>query len=53
MRISDHELESVANLKNLRLTGTIGWTGLAEHDSTLVLRDGGAQESYTLDRKTP
>jgi eukaryotic-like serine/threonine-protein kinase len=53
VRISDHKLEKVASLKNLRLTGTFAWTGLAADDSPLVLRDVGSQEVYALDWETP
>jgi eukaryotic-like serine/threonine-protein kinase len=53
VRISDHKLERLASLKNLRLTGALGWTGLAEDDSPLVLRDVGTQEIYALDWEAP
>ncbi len=53
VRISDHKLERLVSLKNLRLTGTIGWTGLANDDSPLVLRDVGTQEIYALDWNAP
>jgi len=53
LRISDHKLERLVSLKNLRLTGTIGWTGLANDDSPLVLRDVGTQEIYAFDWNAP
>jgi Tol biopolymer transport system component len=55
VRISDHKLEKIANLKGLRLTiGAWGtWCGLAPDDSPLVLRDVGSQEIYALDLQLP
>ncbi len=53
VRISDHRLERLISLKNLRLAGAYGWTGLAQDDSPLVLRDVGAQEIYALDWEAP
>jgi Tol biopolymer transport system component/predicted Ser/Thr protein kinase len=53
VRIGDHKLERLASLKNLRLTGARGWTGLAQDDSPLVLRDIGTQEIYALDWLAP
>ena len=43
----------MASLKNLRLTGTYAWTGLAADDSPLMLRDVGTQEIYALDWQAP
>jgi Tol biopolymer transport system component len=53
LRISDHKLERLVSLKNLRLTGSLGWTGLAPDDSPLVLRDVGTQEIYAFDWNAP
>ncbi len=53
LRISDHKLERLVSLKNLRLTGSLGWTGLAQDDSPVVLRDVGTQEIYALDWNAP
>ena len=53
VRISDHRLERLISLKNLRLAGEFGWTGLAQDDSPLVLREVGAQEIYALDWEAP
>jgi eukaryotic-like serine/threonine-protein kinase len=53
VRISDHKLERLVSLKNLRLTGSLGWTGLAQDDSPLVLRDVGTQEIYAFDWNAP
>jgi Tol biopolymer transport system component len=53
VRISDHKLERLVSLKDLRLTGDFAWTGLAPDDSPLVLRDVGTQEIYALDWEAP
>jgi serine/threonine protein kinase/dipeptidyl aminopeptidase/acylaminoacyl peptidase len=53
VRISDHKLERLVSLKGLRLTGSFGWTGLAQDDSPLVLRDVGTQEIYAFDWNAP
>jgi serine/threonine protein kinase len=55
VRISDHKLEKIVDLKGTRLTlGAIGaWCGLAADDSPLVLRDVGSQEIYALDLRLP
>jgi hypothetical protein len=53
VRISDHKLERLVSLKGLRLTGALGWTGLAPDDSPLVLRDVGTQEIYSFDWTAP
>jgi len=51
IRISDRKLEKIGSLKEFRRT--IGaercWSGLAQDDSLLVLRDIGSQEIYALD----
>jgi eukaryotic-like serine/threonine-protein kinase len=55
VRISDHKVEKIADLKEIRLTiGPTGtWCGLAPDDSPLVLRDVGTQEIYALDLQPP
>jgi len=55
VRISDHKLEKVVSLKEMRLTiGDFGtWCGLAPDDSPLILRDVGSQEIYALDLQLP
>ena len=50
VRLSDHKVERVADLKDFRQTGFFGiWLGLAPDDSPLLLRDTGTQEIYALD----
>jgi Tol biopolymer transport system component len=54
VRISDHKVERIANLKDIRRTGFIGpWAGLTPDDSPLLLRDTGTQEIYALDVDLP
>jgi Tol biopolymer transport system component len=55
VRVSDHGVEQVASLKDVRQTGWRAgvWTGLAPDDSPLVLRDIGTQEIYALDWHAP
>ena len=47
--ISDHKLERLVSLANIRRTGRFQWTGLAPDDSPLLLRDAGTEEIYALD----
>ena len=50
VRIQDHKVERVADLKSFRQTGFWSvWLGLAPDDSPLLLRDIGTQEIYALD----
>jgi serine/threonine protein kinase/Tol biopolymer transport system component len=50
VRISDHKVERVSDLKNFRQAGFFGiWLGMAPDDSLLLLRDTGTQEIYSLD----
>jgi hypothetical protein len=50
IRISDHKLEQVADLKGFAPTGFWGfWLGLDPEDSPLMLRDAGTQDVYSLD----
>jgi serine/threonine protein kinase/dipeptidyl aminopeptidase/acylaminoacyl peptidase len=55
VRISDHWLEQVAEIRGMRLAPTAGGllNGLAPDDSPLVLRDTGNQEIYRLDLDLP
>ena len=53
VRISDHKLEPLVSLKNLRRAGPDEWTGLAPDDSPLLLRDVGTEEIYALDWQAP
>jgi serine/threonine protein kinase/Tol biopolymer transport system component len=53
VRLSDHKIERVADLKTFRQTGFFSiWLGLASDDSPLLLRDTGTQEIYSLDWET-
>ena len=50
VRISDHKVELVADLKNFRQGGYYSvWLGLAPDDSPLLMRDIGTREIYALD----
>ena len=53
VRIRDHKVERVADLKNFRQAGfyTV-WLGMSPDDSPLLLRDLGTQEVYALDWQT-
>jgi len=53
VRLSDHKLERLFDMANLRRAGTFQWTGLAADDSPLVLRDVGREEIYALDWQAP
>ena len=54
VRISDHKLERIVSLKDIRRTGfPYLWAGLAPDDSPLLLRDTGTQEIYALDVDLP
>jgi Tol biopolymer transport system component len=54
MRVSDYEVERVANLKDFRPTGYWDdWMGLDPADSILLLRDTGLQDVYALDAESP
>jgi serine/threonine protein kinase/Tol biopolymer transport system component len=53
VHISDHKVESVADLKHFRQAGYWSvWLGMAPDDSPLLLRDTGTQEVYALDWHT-
>jgi Tol biopolymer transport system component len=50
LRIRDHKLERVANLKGFRRLPTFGsWFTLAPDDSLIISRDTDSQEIYALD----
>jgi eukaryotic-like serine/threonine-protein kinase len=50
IRLSDHTVERVANLKDFHPTGYWDdWMGLDPNDSPLLLRDTGLQDVYALD----
>lgn len=55
VRISDHMLETVASLKNLRraILPFWPWMGLTPDGSPLLMRDTGTQEVYGLDFEEP
>jgi Tol biopolymer transport system component/DNA-binding winged helix-turn-helix (wHTH) protein len=55
IRVSDRKVELITRLSRGRLGWGIAgkWTGLAEDDSPLVLRDTGSEEIYALDWQTP
>jgi Tol biopolymer transport system component len=54
VRISDRQVEQIANLKDMRRTGFLDpWAGLAPDDSPLLLRDTSTQEIYALDVDLP
>jgi Tol biopolymer transport system component len=53
VRITDHKVETVADLKHFRQAGYWSvWLGMAPDDSPLLLRDTGTQEVYALDWHT-
>jgi eukaryotic-like serine/threonine-protein kinase len=53
VRISDHKVETVADLKSFRQAGYWSvWLGMAPDDSPLLLRATGTQEIFALDWKT-
>ena len=50
VHISDHKVDTVADLKHFRQAGYWSvWLGMAPDDSPLLLRDTGTQEVYALD----
>jgi Tol biopolymer transport system component len=53
VHISDHKVETVADLTHFRQTGYWNlWSGMTPDDSPLLLRDTGTQEVYALDWHT-
>jgi serine/threonine protein kinase/Tol biopolymer transport system component len=54
IRISDHKLERLVELKNIALTGHWDHSmALAPDDSPLVMRNAGTQDIYALDWEEP
>ena len=54
IRISDHKLERLLELKNIALTGHWGhWMALAPDDSPLLMRNAGTEDVYALDWEAP
>ena len=54
IRVRDHRIEQVVDLKNFITTGRYGgWLALAPDDSPLLLRDAGTQDVYSLDWEAP
>jgi Tol biopolymer transport system component len=54
VRVSDRKVERIADLKDIRRTGSLDvWAGLAPDDSPLLLRDTSTQEIYALDIDLP
>ena len=54
IRISDHFIEKVANIKNFASAGRYGGSlSLAPDDSPLLLRDTGTQDVYSVDWEAP
>ena len=50
IRIADHKIEQVADLKNFVTAGRYGgWLALAPDDSPLLLHDTGSQDVYSVD----
>lgn len=54
VRIRDHKVELIADLKKFRQAGFFNvWLGMTPDDSPLLLRDVGTQEIYALDFQVP
>ena len=56
VRISDHKVERIISLKDVRRVSLLGfgsWAGLSPDDSPLLLRDVSTQEIYALDLQFP
>ena len=54
IRISDHKLERLLELKNIALTGHWGhWMALTPDDSPLLMRKAGTQDVYALEWEEP
>jgi Tol biopolymer transport system component len=50
IRLSDHQLQPVADLRDVPLTGLFGsWLGLDPSDAPLVFRNAGMEDIYALD----
>ena len=54
VRLSDHKVEKITDLKNFASTGRYGYSlTVAPDDSPLLLRDAGTYDVYSLDWGTP
>ena len=54
VRLSDHKVEPIADLKNFATTGRYGYSlTVAPDDSPLLLRDAGTYDVYSLDWQEP
>jgi len=54
IRINDHKVEPIANLKNFSTNGRyVGSLALTPDDSILLLRDTGTQDIYSVDWEAP
>jgi len=55
VRISDHKLEEVVNLRNFRDTSSAfgTWMGIDAEDEPLLVRDAGAQDIHALTLDLP
>jgi eukaryotic-like serine/threonine-protein kinase len=54
IRLSDHKVERIVDLKNVVTTGRYGfWLAVAPDDSPLLLRDAGTYDVYSLDWVEP
>ena len=55
VRITDHQVEEVVSLKDIKSTGYSGgfWVGFTPENEPLYLRDTGTEEIYALDWTAP
>jgi Tol biopolymer transport system component/tRNA A-37 threonylcarbamoyl transferase component Bud32 len=55
VRVADHKMERVVDLKNFRrvVTAWLSWCGITPDGSPLLMRDIGTQEVYALDFEAP
>jgi hypothetical protein len=55
LRIADHRVEPIVDLKNFRrvVLGQTPWLGLTPDGEPVVMRDTGSQEVYALDFEGP
>jgi len=54
VRVSDHNVERIESLKDVRRAGSLGlWSGLAPDDSPLLLSDRSTEEIYAIDVDLP
>ena len=54
IRVSDHKIEQVVDLKDFVSAGKYGGAlALAPDDSPLLLRDAGTQDVYSVDWQAP